>query len=279
MRSGRRQSLGWWALTGYGVLFMLFLYAPLALIFAYSFNANAINMAVWSGFTTDWYVTLFGMRPAGVAFDAAFTENPERILQVVRNSLVVALSASAISTVIGTAAALAIGRHDFVAKRVYQALLVLPMIMPDIVLGIALLIFFVGVGIQLSLFTIIVGHCTFLTCYAYVVVSARLATMDESLERASADLGAGPWTTFRRVTLPMLMPGIVGGFLLAFIISLDDVVITYFIAGVDTQTLPLFILAMMRRGIRPQINALAVLLICFSFVIASLGLYLRSRKP
>jgi spermidine/putrescine transport system permease protein len=102
--------------------------------------------------------------------------------------------------------------------------------------------------------------------------------MDQSLEQASADLGAGPWTTFRRVTLPILMPGIVGGFLLGFIISLDDVVITYFIAGVDTQTLPLFILAMMRRGIRPQINALAVLLICFSFVIASIGLYLRSRR-
>src|SRR5215213_6300368 len=279
MRSERCRSLGWWSLTGYSVLFMIFLYAPLTLIFAYSFNANAINMAVWSGFTTDWYITLFGMHPAGAAFDAAFTENPERILQVVRNSLVVALSASAVSTVIGTAAALAVGRYEFVGKRFYQALLVLPMIMPDIVLGIALLIFFVGAGIQLSLFTIVVGHCTFLTCYAYVVVSARLATMDESLERASADLGAGPWTTFRRVTLPMLMPGIVGGFLLGFIISLDDVVITYFIAGVDTQTLPLFILAMMRRGIRPQINALAVLLIGFSFVIASVGLYVRSRRP
>ena len=279
MPSRRRSSFGNWALTGYGVLFMLFLYAPLALIFVYSFNANAVNMAVWSGFTTDWYVTLFGMRPAGASFDSAFTENPERILQVVRNSFVVALSAATISTAIGTAAALAIARYQFAGRRFYQALLVLPMIMPDIVLGIALLIFFVGAGVQLSLVTIVIGHCTFLTCYAYVVVSARLATMDESLERASADLGAGPWTTFRRVTLPMLMPGIVGGFLLAFIISLDDVVITYFIAGVDTQTLPLFILAMMRRGIRPQINALAVLLICFSFVIASVGLYLRSRKP
>lgn len=278
MPSRRRSSLGNWALTGYGVLFMLFLYAPLALIFVYSFNANAVNMAVWSGFTTDWYVTLFGMRPAGAAFDSAFTENPERILQVVRNSFAVALSAATISTAIGTAAALAIARYQFAGRRFYQALLVLPMIMPDIVLGIALLIFFVGAGVQLSLVTIVIGHCTFLTCYAYVVVSARLATMDESLERASADLGAGPWTTFRRVTLPMLMPGIVGGFLLAFIISLDDVVITYFIAGVDTQTLPLFILAMMRRGIRPQINALAVLLICFSFVVASIGLYLRSRR-
>ena len=278
MRSARGRDFGWWALTAYSVLFMAFLYAPLALIFVYSFNANAINMAVWGGFTTDWYASLFGMVPAGATFDAAFTENPERIFQVVRNSLVVALSASAISTVIGTAAALALARYQFVGRRFYQALLVLPMIMPDIVLGIALLIFFVGAGIHLSLFTIIVGHCTFLTCYVYVVVSARLATMDQSLERASADLGAGPWTTFRRVTLPILMPGIVGGFLLGFIISLDDVVITYFIAGVDTQTLPLFILAMMRRGIRPQINALAVLLICFSFVIASIGLYLRSRR-
>ena len=274
----RSASLGWWALTAYGVLFMLFLYAPLALIFVYTFNANAINMAVWSGFTTDWYASLFGMVPAGASFDAAFTENPERIFQVVRNSLIVALSASAVSTVIGTAAALALARYRFFGRRFYQALLVLPMIMPDIVLGIALLIFFVGAGVQLSLFTIIVGHCTFLTCYAYVVVSARLATMDQSLEQASADLGAGPWTTFRRVTLPILMPGILGGFLLGFIISLDDVVITYFIAGVDTQTLPLFILAMMRRGIRPQINALAVLLICFSFVVASIGLYLRSRR-
>lgn len=276
--AARGADLGWWALSAYGLLFMAFLYAPLALIFVYSFNANAINMAVWTGFTTDWYVTLFGMKPAGASFDAAFTENPERIFQVVRNSLTVALAASAVSTVIGTAAALALARYRFIGRRFYQTLLVLPMIMPDIVLGIALLIFFVGAGVQLSLLTIIVGHCTFLTCYVYVVVSARLATMDQSLEQASADLGAGPWTTFRRVTLPILMPGILGGFLLGFIISLDDVVITYFIAGVDTQTLPLFILAMMRRGIRPQINALAVLLICFSFVVASIGLYLRSRR-
>jgi spermidine/putrescine transport system permease protein len=101
---------------------------------------------------------------------------------------------------------------------------------------------------------------------------------DPVLEHASADLGASPFTTFRKVTLPLIMPGVVGGFLLAFIISLDDVVITYFIAGVDTQTLPLFILAMMRRGLRPQINALAVLLICFTFLVATVGLYLRSRK-
>ena len=274
----RRGSIGWAALTLYGGLFLLFLYAPLALILAYSFNANATNMAVWTGFTTDWYRTIFGMQPVGSLFDAAFTENPTRIFEAVRNSFIVAVSASAISTAIGTATALAIARYQFFGRRFYQALLLLPMIMPDIVLGIALLIFFVGAGFELSLLTIVIGHCTFLSSYVFIVVSARLAGMDMSLEHASADLGAGPLTTFRRVTLPQIMPGVVGGFLLAFIISLDDVVITYFIAGVDAQTLPLFILAMMRRGIRPQINALAVMLILFSFVVASIGLYARSRR-
>lgn len=274
----RRKSLAWRALDVYGALFLVFLYAPIVVVFVYSFNSNAINMATWEGFTLDWYRTLLGFAPANEAFDAAFTENPDRLMGVVRNSLIVAVSASAISTVVGTFAALALVRYRFFGKGIYQSLLLLPMVMPDIVLGIALLIFFTSIGLKLGLLTVILGHCTFLSCYVFVVVAARLATLDTTLEQASADLGANPMTTFRRVTLPLIMPGVLGGFLLAFIISLDDVVITYFIAGVDTQTLPLFILGMMRRGIRPQINALAVLLILFTFVVASAGLYLRSRK-
>ncbi|MDF2371736.1 MAG: ABC transporter permease [Rhizobiaceae bacterium] len=267
-----------WLFKGYGFVFLTFLYLPLGLIFVYSFNANSINMAVWTDFTFDWYLTIFGGANSQSEFDAAFTESPERIFEVVRNSAVVALCASTISTVIGTATAIALQRYNFAGKKFYQALLILPMIVPDIVLGIALLIFFVGAGFELSLLTIIIGHTTFLASYVFIVVSARLAGMDTTLEQASADLGAGPLTTFRRVTLPQIMPGVVGGFLLAFIISLDDVVITYFIAGVGSQTLPIFILAMMRRGLRPQINALAVLLLAFSFVVAAIGLYLRSRK-
>lgn len=263
---------------GYGFFFLAFLYMPLALIFVYSFNANSINMAVWTEFTFDWYLTIFGGANSQSAFDAAFTESPERIFNVVKNSAIVALTASTISTIIGTATAIALQRFNFVGKKFYQAMLILPMIVPDIVLGIALLIFFVGAGFELSLITVIIGHTTFLSSYVFVVVSSRLAGMDTSLEQASADLGAGPITTFRRITLPQIMPGVVGGFLLAFIISLDDVVITYFIAGVGSQTLPLFILAMMRRGLRPQTNALAVLLLTFSFLVAALGLYLRSRK-
>ena len=278
MSRRRGNSMAWNALNLYGVLFLAFLYAPILVVFIYSFNSNAINMAIWEGFTLDWYRTLFGLAPVNAAFDAAFTENPDRLLQVVKNSAIVALTASAISTVVGTSAALALARYEFFGKKLYRSVLILPMVMPDIVLGVALLIFFSSAGLKLGLLTVILGHCTFLSCYVFVVVSARLATLDTTLENASADLGADPWTTFRRVTLPLIMPGVIGGFLLAFIISLDDVVITYFIAGVDTQTLPLFILAMMRRGIRPQINALAVLLIAFSFLIASAGLYLRSRQ-
>ena len=111
--------------------------------------------------------------------------------------------------------------------------------------------------------------------YVFIVVSARLAGMDRTLENASADLGANEWTTFRRVILPQVMPGVIGGALLAFIISMDDLVITYFISGVDTQTLPLFIFGMLRRGIKPEINAIAVMMLAFSFGVASLGLYLR----
>lgn len=275
----KRQMLWSALLKGYGVLFLVFLYLPLGLIVAFSFNANPINVAEWTGFTLDWYATIFQGASVEGNFDAAFTESPERIFDVIQTSFVVALSAASAATVIGTATALALARHKFFGKRFYQALLLLPMLVPDIVLGIALLIFFVGVGIELGLMTIIIGHVTFLSSYVFVVVSARLAGMDTTLEQASADLGAGPLTTFRRVTLPQIMPGVVGGFLLAFIISLDDVVITYFIAGVGSQTLPLFILAMMRRGLRPQITALAVLILLFSLIVASIGLILRNRKP
>lgn len=263
----------------YGLLFLAFLYMPLGLIVLYSFNANPINMAVWTGFTFDWYATIFGGARVETTFDAAFSESPQRIFEVVKNSFLVAISAATIATVIGTATAIALNRYRFFGKRFYQALLLLPMLIPDIVLGIALLVFFVGVGFELGLLTIIVGHVTFLSSYVFVVVSTRLAGMDTTLEQASADLGAGPLTTFRRVTLPQIMPGVVGGFLLAFIISLDDVVITYFIAGVGSQTLPLFILAMMRRGLRPQITALAVLILVFSLIVATIGLLLRNRKP
>jgi spermidine/putrescine transport system permease protein len=264
-------------LSGYGGLFIAVLYAPLLLLLIYSFNANTVNMAVWSGFTLDWYRSLFGFK-TNLSSDVFYIESTEQLLSAVRNSLIVALIASSISTAIGTAGAMGLSRFRFRLKPLYDALLLMPMIMPDIVLGIALLIFFVGIGIKLGVATIVLGHCSFLASYVFIVVSARLAALDRTLEQASADLGASPWQTFRRVTLPLMMPGVVGGFLLSFIISLDDVVITYFIAGVDSQTLPLFIFGMMRRGIKPEINALAMMVVLFTFMVAAAGLYIRSRK-
>lgn len=264
-------------LTLYTLLFFAFIYIPLALIALYSFNANPVNMMVWSGFTTEWYAQVLGFNTK-VSESALYIESTDQLIAAVLNSLKIALFTTVISTVLGTAIALALHRYNFLGRRFYQVVMFMPMLMPDIVLGIALLIFFVSAGIRLGVTTIVVGQCTFLISYVFIVVSARLAGMDRTLENASADLGANEWVTFRRVVLPQLMPGIVGGALLAFIISMDDLVITYFIAGVDVTTLPMFIFSMLRRGIKPEINAIAVMMLTFSFLVASLGLYLRSRQ-
>jgi spermidine/putrescine transport system permease protein len=265
------------ALGTWGIAFLALLYLPIALVLAYSFNRNVVNMMVWEGFTLDWYRSIFGLATR-LAEDANYVHSTEGLVNAARNSVVVALTATAVSTVVGTATALAMARNRFRLERFYQGLPAMPMVMPDIVLGVALLVFFVGAGLELGLRTIVIGHCVFLASYVFVVVSARLAGMRADLEEASADLGAGPWTTFRRVTLPQIAPGVAGGALLAFIISMDDLVITYFIAGVESTTLPVFIYGMLRRGMKPEINAIAMLLLGFSFLIAATSLWLRSRR-
>lgn len=264
-------------LTSYSLCFFGFLYAPILLIAAYSFNANPINMMVWQDVTLDWYRSIFGL-PTQLGDNDLYAESTDQLLSAVRTSLFVALTTTLVSTLIGTLTALAIARYRFRLKGFYRFLMFMPMVMPDIVLGIALLIFFISVGMPLGTGSIILGHCTFLISYVFIIVSARLAGMDARLEEASADLGAGPWTTFRRITLPLIAPGIAGGAMLAFIISMDDLVITYFISGVDSTTLPVFIYSMIRRGIKPEINAIATLLLIASFLIAAGGLYLRNKQ-
>ncbi len=277
----RKAGLPGHALAAYSLIFFVFIYAPIAVIVGYSFNANPVNMMVWSGFTFDWYKTIFGLSSVHsgiVTSDAFYVDSTEELLNAVKNSVIVALTTTTISTFMGTATALALARYRFRLRVFYRMLMFLPMIMPDIVLGIGLLIFFVTLGFKLGLITIIIGHCTFLASYVFIVVQARLAGMDRSLEEASADLGANEWVTLRKVVLPQLAPGIIGGALLAFIISMDDLVITYFIAGVDSTTLPLFIFSMIRRGVKPEINAIATVLVLFSLVVAAAGLYLRRRR-
>ena len=264
-------------LSLHGILFLIFVYAPIMVVVVYSFNSHPINMMVWKEFTFDWYWSIFGY-PTELNEQTLYVESTDQLLSAVKNSLIVASSTTAFATLLGTMTALALHRYRFRMQPFYQGLLYMPMVMPDIVLGIALLVFFVTFSVKLGLMSIMIGHCTFLISYVFVVVSARLAGMDETLEQASADLGAGPWVTFRRVTLPQILPGVIGGALLAFIISMDDLVITYFIAGVDSTTLPVFIYGMLRRGVKPEINAIATLMLVFSFLIASLGLYLRRRN-
>ena len=264
-------------LSVYGWLFLVFIYVPILLITVFSFNSNPVNMMIWQGFTFDWYRTIFGF-PTELNELTLYVESTDQLYNAVLNSLTVALVTTTVSTVLGTSVALAVARFRFRLKNFYRALLFMPMIMPDIILGIALLIFFVSFGFGLGLHTIIIGHCTFLSSYVFIVVSARIADMDDSLEEASADLGGDGWTTFRRVTLPLIAPGVIGGAMLAFIISMDDLVITYFISGVDSTTLPVHIYGMLRRGIKPEINAIATVMLVFSFIIASVGLYMRSRK-
>lgn len=275
-----RNPVGWAALTLFSLAFFLFIYAPLLVIIGYSFNSNPINMMIWDHFTLDWYRGLLGLgeRVSDGTNRAAYIESTDQMLAALRTSLTVAVFTTTISTVIGTATAIALARYRFAAKGFYNGFLMLPMMMPDIVLGIGLLIFFVTIGMNLSLLTIIIGHCTFLTSYVFIVVQARIAGLDPALEEASADLGASEWVTLRKVLLPQLAPGIVGGALLAFVISMDDLVITYFVAGTDNTTLPVFIFGMVRRGVKPEINAIATMMILFSVVIAALGLWLRARK-
>lgn len=277
-----RNPIGWASLTLFSLAFFAFIYAPLAVIVGYSFNSNPVNMMVWDHFTLDWYRGLLGFasrsEAAGGLDRSAYIESTDQMLAALKNSLTVAVSTTTISTVIGTATAIALARYRFKLRGIYNGFMMLPMMMPDIVLGIGLLIFFVTVGINLSLVTIILGHCTFLTSYVFIIVQARIAGLDPALEEASADLGASEMTTLRKVLLPQLAPGIIGGALLAFVISMDDLVITYFVSGTDSTTLPVFIFGMVRRGVKPEINAIATLIILASIVIAALGLWLRSRK-
>jgi spermidine/putrescine transport system permease protein len=276
----RRLRLGPLSLTLYSLIFFAFIYLPLAIVVIYSFNSNPIDMASWQSFTLDWYRGLFGLKEVGPSLgsSAIYVESTDQLLSALKNSLIVATVTTIVATTIGTATAIAMGRYRFRLQGTYQGVMMLPMMMPDIVLGIGLLIFFITLGFKLSLVTIIIGHCTFLSSYVFIIVQARMAALDPALEEASADLGANEWVTFRKVLLPQLAPGVIGGAMLAFIISMDDLVITYFIAGTDSTTLPMFIFSMIRRGVKPEINAIATLLILASLLIAAIGLYLRTRR-
>jgi len=240
---------GW--LAAHAWLVYLFLYAPIAILVVFSFNRGR-QTAVWEGFTLEWYRNLV---------------HNELIRAALRNSLIVGVVSTVIATVLGTLVALALGRHRFRGEGFTRGLLYLPIIIPEIVLGAALVTFFGVLAFRLSLVTVVIAHIVFSVSYVAIVVRARLSGFDRSLEEAALDLGARPLATFGRVTLPLIAPGIVAGALLAFTISIDDYVITSFVAGVGATTLPLQIYSMLKVGVTPEVNAVSTLLLAVTVVL------------
>jgi spermidine/putrescine transport system permease protein len=224
---------------------------------AFSFNASRFSVE-WTGFTLHWFRGLL--------------DRPD-ILGGLRNSLVVGFTSTLIATVLGTMLAFALSRHRFRGRRAMESLLYVPLVTPEIVVGISLLVLFAAVGVRLGIATIVVAHVAFSISFVTVVVRARLAGMDEHLEEAAMTLGAGPWRAFRRVTLPLIMPGVVAGALLAFTLSFDDYVITSFVAGSGSSTLPVVIYGMVRRNIDPTVNAVSTVVL----LVTTLLIYLSDR--
>ena len=242
-------------------LMYLFMYAPIVILILFSFNASRYASS-WEGFSLRWYQVLFNDRAIGLAL---------------RNSLLVALLSTLIATVIGTLAALALERYDFWGKLSFDALLYLPIIVPEIAMAVMLLLFFILTHIRLGLGTVIIAHVAFCMSYVAVVVRTRVAGLDRTLEEAAQDLYANEWQTFRRVTLPLIMPGIVSGALLSFTLSLDDFVITFFTTGPGTTTLPIQVYGMIKTGVTPEINALSALMLVASVVLVITSLWLQRR--
>ncbi|HEX8738724.1 MAG TPA: ABC transporter permease [Casimicrobiaceae bacterium] len=225
-----------------------FLYVPLLIVVVYSFNDSRLN-AEWVGFTLDWYRRL--------AADGA-------MIAAAVNSLVIGISASVVSTALGTMAGVAMHRYRL---RVLPLLILAPIAIPEILTGVSLLIFFVLLNVTLGLVSVAIAHITFCIGFVAIVVRARLAGMDETLTEAARDCGASPWKAFRYVTLPLIMPGVIAGALMAFTLSIDDFVITFFTAGAGTITLPLQIYSMIKISVTPEVNAVSTLLMLVTLVL------------
>jgi spermidine/putrescine transport system permease protein len=241
-------SLSAWALY-------VFLWAPIIVVFIYSFNAARYG-GPWQGFTLDWYAKLF--------------DSPEK-LAAARNTAVLAAVSTVVSTVLGTLLGIGLARYRFPGKKLFSMLMYIPVVIPDIVMAVALLLMFAllrhWLGIfELGMTTMILAHVTFQIPFVAVVIRARLVGADPAIEEAAHDLGATGFQTFRYVTLPMIAPAVVAGAALAFTLSLDDFVVSFFTTGPGATTLPILIYSSVKRGITPDINALSTLIVLISIV-------------
>lgn len=244
----------------------LFFYAPIVLLIVFSFNDND-NVGIWTEPSLRWYGEMF---------------QDDRVMGALRNSLVVAFFSTIVSTVFGTMLAIALERYRFRGRGALDGIAYLPIIIPDVTMAVMLLVFFFqAFGILGDLFdmrlttgltTIALSHIAFSISFVAVVVRARLSQLDGSLEEAAADLYANRWQAFRRVTLPLIAPGVAGGALLALTLSLDDVVVTQFVSGAGSTTLPVYVFGLVRRGVTPLINAVSTIMLVASMVLVGISL-------
>ncbi len=248
--------LTWFNITAL-VLGFAFLYIPILLLVLYSFNASRL-VTVWAGFSTQWY--------------GALLEN-DQLLDAVWVTLRVAFLSSVVATVLGTMAALALTRYGrFRGRTLFSGMTYAPLVMPEVITGLSLLLLFVAIGFERGFWTITLAHITFTMCFVAVVVQSRLVTFDRALEEAALDLGCPPLKTFFTITLPLILPAVLSGFMLAFTLSMDDLVIASFTTGPGATTLPMRIYSQVRLGVTPEINAICTILIgivALAVVIAS----------
>jgi putrescine transport system permease protein len=223
-----------------------FLYIPILLLVVYSFNASKL-VTVWAGFSTKWYQALW---------------QNQALMDAVATTLEVGLVSALIATVLGTLAALSLARFGlFLGRTLFTGLIYAPLVIPEVITGLSLLLLFVAIDFDRGFWTITLAHITFTMCFVCVVVQSRLSGFDRSLEEAALDLGCPPWRTFLTITLPLIMPGVLAGFLLAFTLSLDDLVLASFTSGPGATTLPMKIYSQVRLGVTPEINAISTLMI------------------
>ena len=240
-----------WFCGSWTTLVFAFLYLPIFLLVLFSFNQSKSGF-VWEGFTLEWYDALFHHRV---------------LLQAFGNSLLIGTISTAFATFLGTLGAWLLYRYNFPAHRLMETFIFVPMIMPEILMGVSLLVLFVLFSLPLGYFSVIIAHVTFTFPFVLIGMQARLEGMDPSLEEAALDLGATPSQAFFKVILPYLVPAIASGALLAFSLSLDDYIVTVFVTGAESQTLPLKVYGMVRVGLNPQLNALSALGIVLTMVL------------
>ena len=238
---------------------MVFLYIPIVVLIVYSFNDSKI-IASWQGFTFKYYIQLFHNRD---------------ILVALQNTLIIGFLSTIISTVLGITAALALENLKFKGKNIFSLLIFLPLVMPEILLGVSLAIFFSTLKIEMGMTTVLISHITFCVSYTIIVIQSRLSDFDYSLEEAAMDLGANKFQIFWKIKLPLLFPGILAASLLAFTLSLDDFVITFFTSGRGFNTLPVYVEGAIRRGTLTTINSLSTFLIGFTIFLAVISYKIR----